>query len=167
MERQSYILCCLLSEGAPLCPGLHQASWRRPPLPQMYRRCLHSSLETHPHFLPSTVVFPTCFCRSAEDTSRPHACSHWTISRFILILSPHYRRWCFADWGVQAYSWGSLSSTRNFEHCVFIFGSPGWASQNKVPSPSCKTCFSIWIKVTFMADESVCSILEGKHFTRV
>lgn len=59
-----------------LWPGLRPAFWKRLPPPQMYRRCLHVWLETHPHILPPTGRFPGCFCWSAERISRAHAHSH-------------------------------------------------------------------------------------------
>lgn len=65
-----------------LWPGLRPAFWKRLPPPQMYRRCLHVWLETHPHILPPTGRFPGCFCWSAERISRAHAHSHWAIPLF-------------------------------------------------------------------------------------
>ena len=121
-----------------LWPGLRPAFWRRLPPPQMYRRCLHVWLETHPHILPPTGRFPSCFCRSAERISRAHAHSHWAIPLFFPLWNSG---WCFSTWGPQAYSWRVMSSTKSFGCSVFTFGSPRWPHQNQLPLHHVKPAF--------------------------
>lgn len=166
MEKQSYISHCSLPEGAPLWPGLHQTSWGKPPLLRMCKRCLHLSLETHSCFLPFTGGFPSCFCSKQWTPQGPmHVGPEQSF--FLSESSPYITQGGAFQIGVSRHDSGGLWVLPKGLNIVFSSGVIWMNTPEPVLLPNFKTCLSIWIKVTFMANESVCSITEGKYFTWV
>lgn len=149
VERQSCILCCLLPQGTLLWPGLQRAFWRRLPPPQRYRGVRHVAGNSPPHH--STYwALPNLFLLVSRE-NLPGSCTQPLSNPSF--LSP--MNFAASQLGVHRHIPGVYQgSTKSLNVLFSLLDRPDGHTRTTCCF-TILTCFSIWLKVMFIADNHV------------